>query len=65
MNAKAAYRLACYYEVPNPIFKRNEEKTRKFLELSKQWSIISGDSTLLKTINKGLNNLEQRNNNYE
>ena len=65
MNAKAAYRLACYYEVPNPIFKRNEEKTRRFLELSKQWSIISGDSVLLKTINKGLDNLEKKNNNYE
>ncbi|MCD8202141.1 MAG: serine/threonine protein kinase, partial [Prevotella sp.] len=32
LNAQAAYRLACYYVNPNPIFKANLSKAKRFLE---------------------------------
>lgn len=53
-NAEAAYRLACYYEVPNAIFMRNEEKAREYLLIAKQWAEKSGDNSLLQRVNNAL-----------
>lgn len=54
INANAAYRLACYYVMPNNIYKPNYEKGKKFLLRSKEWALMAGDSELLKKIEKGL-----------
>ena len=53
-NAEAAYRLACYYEIPNAIFMRNEEKAREYLLIAKQWAEKSGDNSLLQRVNNAL-----------
>ena len=53
-NAEAAYRLACYYEVPNAIFQRNLEKSKKFLLVAKDWAQLSGNNALLERVNNGL-----------
>lgn len=57
LNADAAYRLACYYEVPNSIFQRNEEKAKKFLLIAKDWAEIAADATLLERVKGGLERL--------
>lgn len=54
INAKATYRLACYYVMPNNIYKPNYEKGQKFLHRSKEWATIAGDNELLERILKGL-----------
>lgn len=57
LNAEAAYRLACYYEVPNKIYQRNEEKSRKFLIMARDWAQLAGDSVILERANNGLQRL--------
>ena len=57
LNADAAYRLACYYEVPNSIFQRNPEKSKKFLLTGRDWAQLAGDEQLLQRINNGLERL--------
>ena len=57
LNADAAYRLACYYEVPNSIFQRNPEKSKKFLLTGRDWAQLAGDEQLLQRINHGLERL--------
>ena len=54
INANAAYRLACYYVMPNNIYKPNYEKGKEFLLLSRQWATLAGDKELLNKIEKGL-----------
>ena len=58
LNADAAYRLACYYEVPNAIFMRNEEKAREYLRIAKQWVETVGDNNLLQRVNNALKLLQ-------
>ncbi len=57
-NAEAAYRLACYYEVPNNIFQRNPEKSRRFLQLAKDWAVASGDEEKIERADNALKLLE-------
>ena len=57
LNADAAYRMACYYEVPNNIFQRNEEKAKKFLLIAKDWAELAGDETLKQRVKNGLERL--------
>lgn len=54
INAKATYRLACYYVMPNNIYKPNFEKGKRFLLRSKEWALMAGDNDLLEKIEKGL-----------
>ncbi len=54
INAKATYRLACYYVMPNNIYKPNYEKGKRFLLRSKEWALMAGDNDLLEKIEKGL-----------
>lgn len=54
INANAAYRLACYYVMPNSIYKPNYPKGRRYLLKSKYWSEKAADQELLNKINKGL-----------
>ena len=54
INAKATYRLACYYVMPNNIYKPNYEKGQKFLLRSKEWAVRAGDKELLEKIENGL-----------
>ncbi len=54
INANATYRLACYFVMPNNIYKPNYEKGKKFLLRSKEWAIKAGDDVLLERIEKGL-----------
>ena len=58
LNAEAAYRLACYYVMPNDIFKQNTDKGKAFLLSAKDWATIARDSALLERINKGLATFE-------
>ena len=58
LNAEAAYRLACYYVMPNDIFKQNTDKGKRFLISARDWATIAGDTTLLERINKGLATFE-------
>lgn len=59
-NAEAAYRLACYYEVPNAIFQRNLEKSKKYLLMAKEWALLSGNDAMLERVNNGLERLEAK-----
>lgn len=54
INAKATYRLACYYVMPNNIYKPNMEKGKRFLLRSKEWATMADDIELLLKIEKGL-----------
>ena len=54
INAKAIYRLACYYVMPNNNYKPNYDKGQRFLLRSKEWAILAGDKELLEKIEKGL-----------
>ena len=54
INANAAYRLACYYVMPNNIYKPNYEKGKEFLLRSREWAVLAGDRELLDKIDKGL-----------
>ena len=54
INAKATYRLACYYVEPNNIYKTNYDKGKRFLFLSKDWALMARDYELLNKIEKGL-----------
>lgn len=54
INAKATYRLACYYVMPNNNYKPNYEKGKRFLQRSKEWALMAGDNILLEKIEKGL-----------
>ena len=54
LNANATYRLACYYVMPNNIYKPNYEKGKEFLLRSKEWAILADDKELLNKIERGL-----------
>ncbi|MBQ6658217.1 MAG: hypothetical protein IJM70_02710, partial [Prevotella sp.] len=58
INANAAYRLACYYVMPNNIYKPNYEKGKTILLWSKKWATIAKDEDLLERINRGLETFE-------
>lgn len=58
LNANAAYRLACYYVMPNNIYQPNYEKGKRFLLRSREWAILAGDSLLLQRIDNGLKTFE-------
>ena len=53
-NAEAAYRLACYFVMPNDVFKPNYDKGKQYLLRAKDWAILASDSILLKRIDNGL-----------
>ena len=63
INANAAYRLACYYVMPNSIYIRNFEKGKEFLFRSKEWAIIAGNDKLLGKIENGLKSFNNDNTN--
>lgn len=58
INAQATYRLACYYVMPNKIFKQNYAKGKYFLKRSLEWASMSNDSTLQAKIKAGLSSFE-------
>ncbi len=58
INAQTAYRLACYYVMPNKIFKPNHEKGKFFLERSWEWATMANDTALLAKIKRGLSSFE-------
>ncbi len=58
INANAAYRLACYYVMPNNIYKPNYEKGKHILLWSRKWATIAKDEDLLERINRGLETFE-------
>jgi len=59
LNAEAAYRMACYYEVPNDIIQRNPDKSKRHLLNAREWALLCGDEALLKRIDTGLQRLEK------
>lgn len=59
INANAAYRLACYYVMPNNNYKPNYETGKMYLQLSKGWALMADDNELLERIEKGLATLQQ------
>lgn len=58
INAQTTYRLACYYVMPNKIFKPNHEKGKFFLERSLEWATMANDTALLAKIKRGLSSFE-------
>lgn len=58
INANATYRLACYYVMPNDIYKRNDDKGKRFLRRSRYWAEKAGDAKLLDKIDRGLASFE-------
>lgn len=58
VNAKAIYRLACYYVMPNNNYKPNYDKGQRLLLRSKEWAILAGDKELLEKIEKGLGSFQ-------
>lgn len=59
-NAIAAYRMACYYVMPNKRFKLNYERGEFFLLRAEEWAKKANNKELLNKIRKGLNNLRNR-----
>ena len=59
INANAIYRLACYYVMPNNIYKPNYEKGKRFLLRSREWALLAGDRELLEKIDKGLASFQE------
>ena len=58
INANACYRLACYYVMPNAIYKPNYEKGKRILFTARDWAIAAKDDDLLQKINRGLETFE-------
>lgn len=58
INAQTTYRLACYYVMPNKIFKPNHEKGKIFLERSLEWATMANDTVLLAKIKRGLSSFD-------
>ena len=58
INANACYRLACYYVMPNAIYKPNYEKGKRILFTARDWAIAAKDEDLLQKINRGLETFE-------
>lgn len=58
INAQTTYRLACYYVMPNKIFKPNHEKGKFFLSRSLEWATMANDTALLAKIKRGLSSFE-------
>ena len=54
INANAAYRLACYYVMPNNIYKPDYERGKKYLLQARSWALLTGDMGLLERIDNGL-----------
>jgi len=59
INANAIYRLACYYVMPNNIYKPNYEKGKRFLLRSREWALLAGDRELLEKIDNGLASFQE------
>ncbi len=59
INANSIYRLACYYIMPNHIYKKNYEKGKMFLYRSREWALMAGDKELLRKIEKGLDSFDE------
>lgn len=59
INAQAAYRLACYYVMPNQIFKPNYDKGKRFLERSRVWAVKAKDADLLDRIDRSLDSFDE------
>lgn len=58
INAQTTYRLACYYVMPNKIFRPNHEKGKFFLKRSLEWATMANDTALLAKIKRGLSSFE-------
>ena len=58
VNANAAYRLACYYVMPNDIFKANFDKGKSLLLRARDWATLAKNEDLLEKINRGLATFE-------
>ena len=58
INANATYRLACYYVMPNNIYKPNYEKGKQALLRSREWATKARDYDLLDKITRGLETFE-------
>ena len=58
-NAEAAYRLACYYVMPNKIYKSDNEKGKHYLYQALDWAKMTNDTSLCIKINKGLSSFEK------
>lgn len=59
INANAAYRLACYYVMPNKIYKPNYDKGILLLIRSREWAKLAGNEILLEKIKNGLASFPQ------
>lgn len=58
INANATYRLACYYVMPNNIYKPNYDKGKQILLKARDWATLAKDEDLLQKINRGLDTFE-------
>ncbi|MCR5132122.1 MAG: serine/threonine protein kinase [Prevotella sp.] len=58
INANATYRLACYYVMPNSIYKPNYDKGKRILLKARDWATLAKDEDLLEKINRGLDTFE-------
>lgn len=54
INAKAAFRLACYYVMPNNLYQRNYIDGKEFLLTAREWAVIAQNDSLLQIIDAGL-----------
>ena len=54
INAKAAFRLACYYVMDNKLIRRDLREGKEYLLTAREWAIIAGNDSLLRIIDAGL-----------
>ena len=58
INANAAYRRACYYVMPNDIYRPNYDEGKRFLKVAREWAVKADNKELLQRIDKGLASFE-------
>lgn len=54
LNANSAYRLALYYTEDNSLYQEDHRKALDLLYTSKRWAVLCNDTSLLKSINRGI-----------
>jgi len=54
INAKAAFRLACYYIMDNKLIRKDLIEGKDYLLTARDWAVIAGNDSLLQIIDAGL-----------
>ena len=54
INAKAAFRLACYYVMENKLIRKDLKEGKEYLLTAREWAVLAENDSLLRIIDAGL-----------